>query len=206
MANTKESQGVAPAQANESGAQQLQGSSPSTNTQGGQELQQRGQGGEVQERRQHGLARYSADPFEMMERLSSEMDELFDSFLYARPLARSGRQSRLQNLWAPEVEIREEGNQLRVAVDLPGVPRENVKVDLRDGMLTIQGERREERTEGGEQQGFRRSERRYGSFYRSIALPEAADAENAQARMNEGVLEITVPITPKQTRRLEIQS
>jgi HSP20 family protein len=72
----------------------------------------------------------------------------------------------------------------------------------------IQGERREERTEGGgEQQGFRRSERRYGSFYRAIPLPDYVDAEKAEARMKDGVLNITLPITEarRQARRLEIQ-
>ena len=208
MAKTKETQTSAPAETKERTGEQLQGSEQS-NVQSGQELQQAQQQdnrqGAVQERRQSDIARYSRDPYEMMQRLSDEMDELFDSFLHGRPLVRSRGQSRLQNLWAPEVELREEGNQLRVCVDLPGVSKDNVKVDLREGMLTIEGERREERTEGGEQQGFRRSERRYGSFYRSIALPEGADAEKAEARMKEGVLEITVPITQKQTRRLEIQ-
>jgi HSP20 family molecular chaperone IbpA len=150
------------------------------------------------------LSRMSRDPFAMMQRMSEEMDQLFDSFFYGRPLGR--RQSQLQSLWAPEVEVCEEGNQLRVCVDLPGVAKENVKIDVTEGILTIQGERREERTEGGERQGFRRSERRYGSFYRSIPLPDGADAEQAQARMKEGVLEITIPTTPpKQAKRLEIK-
>jgi HSP20 family protein len=186
----------------------LQGSQPEAHQQGREVQVGQGQqqGGAVQERRRQGLARYSRDPFETMQRLSEEMDELFDSFFYGRPLARGSRQSRLQSLWTPEVEVREEGNQLRVSVDLPGVSKDNVKVDVHDGMLTIAGERREEHSEGDEKQGFRRSERRYGSFYRAIALPEGAEAEQAQARMNEGVLEVTVPVTPpKQARRLEIQ-
>jgi HSP20 family protein len=208
MSKTKETQTSAPTEIKERTGEQLQGSEQS-NVQPRHEVQQAQQQdegrGAVQERRQGGLARYSRDPFEMMQRLSDEMDELFESFFHGRPLARSRGQSRLQNLWAPEVELREEGNQLRVQVDLPGVSKENVKVDVREGMLTIEGERREERTEGGEQQGLRRSERRYGSFYRSIPLPEGAQADKAEARMKEGVLEITVPITQKQTRRLEIQ-
>jgi HSP20 family protein len=185
----------------------LQGSQPESN-QHGREVQvgQGPQGGAVQERRRQGVARYGRDPFETMQRLSEEMDDLFDSFFYGRPLARAPRQSRLQSLWTPEVEIREEGNQLRVSVDLPGVSKDNVKVDVHDGMLAIAGERREVQSEGDEKQGFRRSERRYGSFYRAIALPEGAEADQAQARMTEGVLEITVPVTPaKQARRLEIQ-
>jgi HSP20 family protein len=186
-------------------AGRLQGS----DTGGAQQVQVGGSGGAgggVQQRGERGLARHGTDPFAMIQQLSDEMDQLFDSFFYGRPVTRQRRQAQLQNVWAPEVEVSEDGNQLRICVDLPGISKENVKVDIHEGMLTVQGERREERTEGGQQQGFRRSERRYGSFYRSIALPEAADAEQAQASMKEGVLEITIPLAPaKQARRLEIQ-
>ena len=186
--------------------EKLQGSQPGA-VQQGREVQvgQGAQSTSLQERRASGLTPFVGDPFAMMQRLSDEMDQLFDSFFYGRPLVRP-RWSALQSVWAPDVDISEEGNQLRICVDLPGVPRDDIKVDVQDGALTIQGERHEERTEGGEAQGFRRSERRYGSFYRSIALPEGADPEQAQARMKDGVLEITVPTTPaKHGRRLEIQ-
>jgi HSP20 family protein len=185
-------------------ADRLQGSQGTEQGQQVQVGQGEGQGRTMQERQGRGMARYGRDPFSMMQRLSEEMDELFDSFFYGRPLGR--RQSQLPSLWSPEVEVCEEGNQLRICVDLPGVSKDNIKVDLHEGVLTIQGERREERSEGGEQQGFRRSERRYGSFYRSIPLPEGADAEQAQAQMKDGVLEITFPMTPpKQAKRLQIQ-
>jgi HSP20 family protein len=180
--------------------QALQGS-----RQGGEVAVGQGQGSNLQTRGQGGLARYGRDPFETMQRLSDEMDQLFDSFFYGRPVSRQARHSALQNLWAPEVELCEEGNQLRVCVDLPGVAKDNVKIDIHEGMLTIQGERREERTDDGEGQKFRRSERRYGSFYRSIPLPEGVETENAQAKMKDGVLEVSIPITPaKQPKRLEI--
>lgn len=154
-----------------------------------------------------GVQRYSRDPLSLVQQLSEEMDQLFDAFFYGRPMmpARS-RRSELQTLWAPELEVREEGNQLRICVDLPGVSKDNVKVDIEDGALTIQGERTEERQEGGAQQGFHRSERRYGSFYRSIALPEGTDSSQAKASMKDGVLEIVLPIEQrKQAQRLEIQ-
>ena len=203
MAKTAHAEVGAPTRAPESGDQQLQGTQQISGNDSGREVQNVANAG--RDARQHGVAHYGRDPFAMMRRLSSEMDELFDALFHGRPLARAGADSRLHNLWAPEVEIREEANQLRVSVDLPGVPKENVKIDIHDGMLTIQGERREERTDGGEQQGFRRSERRYGSFYRGIPLPEGADTDNAQAQMKEGVLEVIVPVAAKQARRLEIQ-
>jgi HSP20 family protein len=185
----------------------LQGSA-----QGGQQGQQMNvgqssRGGALQERRQGGLMRYGRSPFALMQELSDEMDRVFDSFFSATPIRnRMQQQEALPRLWAPEVEMSEEGKQLRVCVDLPGLTKDNVKIDVQDGALVIQGERREERSEGGEQQGFRRSERSYGSFYRAIPLPEYVDTEKAEARMKDGVLSVTFPIAEsRQARRLEIQ-
>ncbi len=130
---------------------------------------------------------------------------LFESFFSNRP--RRSRQMDMPTLWSPEVDIREDKDQLRVRVDLPGIPKDAVKIDIHDGALTVQGERSEERSDESQGQGYRRTERRYGSFYRSIPLPEGADAEKARASMKEGVLEITIPVPErKQARRLEIQS
>lgn len=210
MAKTKSSQSEAAEAATaqhaglEGSAQQQQG----TQEQQGRDVQvgQREQRGSLQERRQSPLMRYGHSPFAMMQDLSDEMDRLFDSFFYGTPFRGRAREN-LPSLWAPEVDIREEGNQLKVCVDLPGISKDNVKIDVQESALVIQGERSDERTEGGEQQGFRRSERRYGSFYRQIALPDYADAEKAEARMENGVLNITLPIIEerKRGRRLEIQ-
>ena len=103
---------------------------------------------------------------------------------------------------APVRDTWEEKIHLRVSVDLPGVPKDAVTIDIHEDMLTIQGERREERAEAGEQKGLRRTERR--SFYLSIPLPNGADADRARARMKEGVLEITIPLAQKRGRRLQI--
>ncbi len=200
MADRKDTQGAA----TKSDAATVRQDEPRT-----QEMTRQEQAGGLQGSRgargEQALARFR-DPFAMMQRLSEEMDELFDSFFYRRPRARGGGESAFRSLWAPDIEVCEEPNQLRLMVDLPGVQRDDVKIDVEEGVITIQGERREERTEGGEEQGYRRSERRYGSFYRSIPLPEGADAQKAEAHMKDGVLEITVPMTPrKQARRLEIQ-
>jgi HSP20 family protein len=171
----------------------------------GQQLQGSAQGGAVQQRGQHAPA-YYRDPFAMLDQLSQEMDQLFDSFLYGRPASRRQQQSQLPQMWMPDVEITEQGGELRVCADLPGIPKDKVKVDIHDNMLTIQGERSEERQEGGGEQGYRRSERRYGSFYRAVALPEGVDAEHAQAQMKDGVLEITLPFTAqKKPKQLDIR-
>jgi HSP20 family protein len=182
--------------------QTLQGSAPSSA--GQQQNQQRNQ---VQQRSRTGVAPYASSPFSMLQRLSQEMDELMESLFYGGGQARrQGRQDQLTPLWVPDVEVREQDNKLQIRVDLPGVPKENVRVDLQEGMVVIEGERREERTEGDEQRGWRRTERRYGSFYRAIPLPEGAEVEKAEARMKDGVLELTVPLSEeKNPRRLDIK-
>jgi HSP20 family protein len=183
----------------------LQGTQQRSGQQG-DNLQVR-QGGALQAQPQGtGVARYGRNPFALMQEMSDEMDRLFDSLFYGAPVRGRSQRETVPSLWVPDVELSEESKQLRVCVDLPGISRDNVKIDVQEGALVIQGERREERTEGGEQQGFRRSERHYGSFYRTIPLPDYVDTEKAEARMKDGVLNITLPITEsRQARRLEIQ-
>jgi HSP20 family protein len=82
-----------------------------------------------------------------------------------------------------------------VRVDLPGVSKDGVRIEVQHRLLVIEGQRREERSEGDEQRGWRRTERRYGSFYRAIHLPEGAETDKADARMKDGVLEVTVPFS-----------
>jgi HSP20 family protein len=170
--------------------------------QGGQEG-----GGSMQRHRTGAVARHARHPFALMQELSEDMDRLFDSFLFGFPARRTGATTVAgQTLWSPEIDISTQGNELCVTVDLPGVPKDSVKVDMNDGMLTIQGERREESSEGGEQQRFHRTERRYGSFYRSIALPEGASVDQAKAQMKDGVLRIIIPMTePSKGRSLQIE-
>lgn len=179
----------------------LQGSSQ----QGGQQG-----GGSIQQRRTGALARHARHPFALMQELSEDMDRLFDSFLFGFPARRTGAAAATaaaeHTLWSPEIDISTQGNELCVTVDLPGVPKDSVKVDMNDGMLTIQGERREESSEGGEHQRFHRTERRYGSFYRSIALPEGASVDQAKAQMKDGVLRIIIPMTEQSKgRSLQIE-
>jgi HSP20 family protein len=108
--------------------------------------------------------------------------------------------------WAPQVEIFERDNKLVVRTDLPGMTKDDVDVEIDDDSIVIRGERRSEREEDDE--GYYRSERSYGSFYRRIPLPSGVNAEEATADFRNGVLEITLP-APKRAeekrRRLEIR-
>ena len=107
-----------------------------------------------------------------------------------------------QSIWSPQIEVFTRNGQFCVRADLPGLNKDDVKVDITDDALTIQGERRQEHEESRE--GYYRSERGYGSFYRSIPLPEGVNAEEAKANFRDGVLEITMPAPQREQRRRQI--
>jgi HSP20 family protein len=136
----------------------------------------------------------------MMNRFADEMERLFEDFGFGRGLlAPRGWGETRQSLWSPPVEVLERGGQLIIRADLPGLSKNDVKVEITDEALTIQGERKQEREENRE--GYHRSERSYGSFYRSIPLPEGIDPEQAKASFREGVLEVTLPAPKREERR-----
>jgi len=141
------------------------------------------------------LSPWSAEgtnPFALMRRMSEEMDRMFSGSV------ESGDGSS----WVPAVEVTERDNNLLVRADLPGINQNDVKVEVTPEGLTIQGERKREHEERGAW-GYR-SERSYGSFYRTIPLPKEASIEDAKAAFNDGVLEVTVPIPEQQNRRRQI--
>jgi HSP20 family protein len=135
-------------------------------------------------------------PFDL--RLSDEMSRFFGRLGLGREFT--------SDQWLPQVDVLRRGEELVVRADLPGLKKEDISVDVADNILTIRGERREERQE--EREGYYWHERRAGSFYRSIPLPEGADADHAQARFSDGVLEITVRAPEEEEarrRRIEIR-
>jgi HSP20 family protein len=158
----------------------------------------------------------SGSPFRILERFSDEMDRIFDDFGLGRArwtprIGRSLLRSPSRGIatdweaWTPEIEMLHRNNELVIRADLPGLTREDVKVDVTDDGVAIQGERKREHEE--EREGVYRSERSYGSFYRMIPLPEGAMTDQAKATFKDGVLEITMPAPPEQVtsgRRLEI--
>ena len=142
-------------------------------------------------------------PFRMLDRFAEEVDRMFDEF----GLGRGWRRPSFGEMgtWTPVVDVHQRKDQLVIRADLPGLSREDVKVDMTDNAITIQGERRREHEE--EQGGVFRSERSYGSFYRTIPLPDGAMTDQAKASFKDGVLEITMPAPPEHVtrgRRLEI--
>lgn len=145
------------------------------------------------------------EPLVKMRKMSDEMDQLFERFL-GRPMAFRFGQGGTAGKWMPTIDIAQRGNQLVVCADLPGVKKEDVKIEIRQGKLILEGERSSPSAEKAPT-AFRRSERSYGLFYRMIPLPEGVEAEQANASMHEGVLEITLPLPPQeaqQGKRIEI--
>ena len=109
------------------------------------------------------------------------------------------------SMWSPQIETFQRGDEFVVRADLPGMKKDDVKIDITDDSITIEGERREQHEENRE--GYYRSERSYGSFSRMIALPEGAITDTAKAQFRDGVLEIVVQSPPREVsrgRRLEI--
>ena len=97
--------------------------------------------------------------------------------------------------WAPEIDVFEKDNRLVTRLDLPGVKKENLKVEVTDGMLNISGEKKNETEEKTE--NYYRQEREYGTFYRTVPLPEGVRFEEVKATFADGVLEVSVPLPAK---------
>lgn len=150
--------------------------------------------------------RLAATPFTFMRRFSEEMDHLFEDFGGRGWLTPMLDKAQLpQGPWSPQVEIFERDNELVLRADLPGLTKEEVNVELASDGITIEGERKNEHEDKSE--GYYRSERSYGRFYRRIPMPEGVKAEDASATFTNGVLEITMPAAKReqrQPRRLEI--
>jgi HSP20 family protein len=95
--------------------------------------------------------------------------------------------------WAPPVDVQETDKEYLVKVDLPEMRKEDIKVELADGTLTIEGERKQEKEEKGKK--FHRIERQYGHFIRRFGVPGEVDAGHVEAAFKDGVLKITLPKT-----------
>jgi HSP20 family protein len=146
-------------------------------------------------------------PFSFMRRFGEEMDRLFEDFGFGglgRGLMSSDIGGLGRTAWSPQIEMFEREGKLVVRADLPGMNKDDVKVDLEDDAITIQGERKSEHEENRE--GYYRTERSYGSFSRTIPLPEGVNGEDAKASFRNGVLEIVME-GPKRKggRRLDIE-
>jgi HSP20 family protein len=136
--------------------------------------------------------RGTRDPFAMLRQMTSELDRAFEEWpsfrwpsfaLFAPPE---------KVAWSPRIDVFERDNRLVTRVDLPGMKKEDVSVEVTDGHLTLSGARKRETEE--KKESFYRSEREYGSFYRAVPLPEGVKLEDVKATFSDGVLEVSVPL------------
>jgi HSP20 family protein len=117
--------------------------------------------------------------------------------MYSRPTApqTNGKESMVVADWAPSVDVSETDGEYQIKAEIPDVKKEDVKVTLEDGVLTIQGERKFEKEEKGKK--YHRVERSYGSFVRSFTLPDLVDEANVKAEFKDGVLNLKLPKSEK---------
>ena len=128
------------------------------------------------------------DPFRELEDMSARLNRLFN-----QPLARRmpDDEGTLLADWAPAVDVQETDSEYLVKADLPEVKKEDIRVDIQDGMLSVRGERRQEKEEKGKK--FHRIERASGRFERRLAVPAEVDAQTVVAEFKDGVLKVHLP-------------
>ena len=134
------------------------------------------------------------DPFALFRQMTADFDQLFaEPFLRwpafrTRPIGESAP-------YFPAIDVFEKDNRLVTRIDLPGMNKEDVKVEIDDGRLVISGERKNEAEEKTE--NFYRCERSCGTFCRAIPLPDGARVEDVKATFSAGVLEVSIPLPAK---------
>jgi HSP20 family protein len=124
------------------------------------------------------------EPFSELVTMRDDMDRLFDVFF--------GTQSQtIDDLWRPSIDIEESNGNLMVRAEIPGMDKKDIKVVVKDDVLTISGERKRENET--KDKTFHRIERSYGQFRRMIRLPAEVDADMVKATYKDGVLNVTLP-------------
>lgn len=114
----------------------------------------------------------------------ADMDRVFDSFFSG------SRDANVAQRWLPAVDVAETEEHLVLTADLPGMSEDDIEIEVKDGILSISGERRDARDES--EGGYRRVERRFGRFARAMRLPRGTDPEAVTASFDRGVLEVRV--------------
>jgi HSP20 family protein len=128
-------------------------------------------------------------PFRDLVNLQDEMNRLFDDF-FTRPLVRP---EWTEGVWSPSVDVSETKDNVIIKAEIPGMTKDDVKVCVQDNVITLKGERKQEKEE--KDANYHRIERSYGSFCRSFTLPTSVKADKIKATYKEGVLNITLPKT-----------
>jgi HSP20 family protein len=127
----------------------------------------------------------SRDPFAVLRHMVSSIERAFDDWP-------SSSDTKEMAAWSPRIDVVERDKRLVTRIDLPGMKKEDVNVEVMDGQLIVSGERKRESEET--KGNVYRAEREYGSFYRGVALPDGCRTEDVRATFANGVLEVSVPL------------
>ena len=139
-------------------------------------------------------------PTVLLTNLQDEMNKIFDRNL----MQKSDSSNVATSEWSPSVDVIERKDHFEITADIPGIDPKDIRLNIENGMLTIQGERKQKKEESGA--SYYRSERSYGVFYRRFSLPDTADLENIKAKGKNGVLEIVIPKSKKHvSQNIDIQ-
>ena len=108
-----------------------------------------------------------------------------------------------EDSWQPACDIAEENEHFLLSIDMPGIPKENISIEVEGNKLVVTGERKSESRD--QKKGFTYSERKYGTFQRTFTLPRGLEAERIEAKFKDGVLELTLPKTePAKAKQIKI--
>jgi HSP20 family protein len=128
-------------------------------------------------------------PFRGMVSIQDEMNKLFDDF-FGRPLVRT---EWTEGVWSPTVDVSEDKDNVIIKAEMPGVSKDDVRISVQDNVLTLKGEKKQEKEENDK--NYHRIERSYGSFCRSFQLPTTVKTDKIKASYKGGVLSVTLPKT-----------
>ena len=143
-----------------------------------------------------GFSDFLLDPYSAFRGMYDEMNRIME---------RSGNRTGSSGsfiTWIPTIEVEQRDDKYIVSAELPGISEADVHVEVDNDVLVIQGQRQQSRDEN--ENGVRRTERRYGQFYRSIPFPEGADPNQAEAKIDNGVLVVTFAMAQQQVQKKQI--
>ena len=138
-------------------------------------------------------------PWRDLEEVSNRLARMFDD----SPLSSTSN----GGTWLPAVNVEESKDELVLSAELPGMKKDDISIDIENNVLTISGEKTEERTEGQEERRYHVWERKYGAFQRSFTLPRTVKADEIRAHFDNGILRVHMPkLAEAKGRKIEVQA
>lgn len=145
----------------------------------------------------YALRNPTLSPWRELEEVSNRLARMFDDSSVS-----TGSNG---GTWVPRVNVEETKDELLLSAELPGMTHDDISIELENNVLTVSGEKSEERTEGQEERRYHLWERRYGAFQRSFTLPRSVSADDVQASFDNGILTIRMPkVAEAKTRKIAI--